>query len=177
MTDLAPLRIGVTGSRFYASPATIHAALVAAHERARPHSGHILIHGQCDPRHPDTMRAIPWERAKLVSWEVQRCYFGADWLAEQMALDMDITWEFERYPADWAAPCRSECKPNHRKRRYDGTDYCPAEGVYRNQRLVDTGADEWEVFIREDVASSGTADCARRAAAASIPVFRFRDAA
>jgi hypothetical protein len=124
------------------------------------------------------MRAIPWDRAKTVSWEVQRRYLGADWLAEQVALDMELAWSFERYPADWQAECRPQCKPNHRRvRRGETADYCPAVGPYRNQDMVDTGADGWLVFPREGNPSSGTEDCARRAKRAGIVVYRYRDAA
>jgi len=164
MTDLAPLRIGVTGSRRYGSPAVIRAAFLAAHERARPHDGHVLIHGQCDPVHPDTGRRIPWAAAKRVSWEVQRRFLGGDWLAEQVALDMGVRWEFERHPADW--------RPGGRFDR--------AAGFKRNADMVASGADEWialalpcsdhRCYRSDPHPSHGTAHCAKLAAEAGIPV-------
>lgn len=137
MPDLTPLRIGVTGSREFGNLALITSALIAAHDRARPHEGHVLVQGMCDPRHPDTGRRIPWESAWRVSWEVQRRYLGADWLAVQAAMDMHqrITWEIESHAAAWEAPCRPGCKPGHRR-----PWGCPAAGNYRNQEgIIDPG--------------------------------------
>ncbi len=98
MADLSPLRIGVTGSRHWGDPDCIRTALLEAHARSRPHKGHILVHGQCDPDHPDTNRPVPWRRAKMLSWEVQGRLLGGDWLAEWMALDMNaqLRWEIKR---------------------------------------------------------------------------------
>lgn len=173
MADVTPLRIGVTGSREFGGPALIAASLVAAHARARPHDGHILVHGQCDPRHPDTGRMIPWATARRVSWEVQRRYLGADWLAVQAALDMHdrIKWEIESHPADWEAPCRPWCRPGHRRRRGRGPEYCPAAGNYRNQvGIIDPGLDELLAFYKRGAANVGTSDCVRRAGRAGIKV-------
>lgn len=173
MADIAPLRIGVTGSREFGNLAMIVGALVDAHDRARPHDGHILVQGMCDPRHPDTGRRIPWATAQHVSWEVQRRYLGADWLAVQAVLDMghEIRWEWkvESHAAAWEAPCRPECKPGHRR-----PWGCPAAGNYRNQEgIIDPGLDELLAFYRRGAANTGTADCVRRADRAGIPVRRF----
>ena len=40
-------------------------------------------------------------------------------------------------PADWAAPCRTECWPGHRRRNADGTSTCPTAGYYRNTLMVE----------------------------------------
>jgi len=171
MSDLTPLRIGVTGSRRYGSPAVIRAALLAAHGRGRPHDGHVLVHGQCDPWHPDTGRPVPWRRAKTLSVEVQGRLLGGDWLAEWVALGMatwdGITWEIERVPADW-----------HPAGRFDR-----AAGFSRNADMVRRGADEWLAFAlpcsdhrcyRTDPhPSHGTAHCADQAGKAGVPVHRF----
>src|ERR1700761_9543613 len=119
MAGLAPLRIGVAGSREFGSPALITASLIAAHDRARPHDGHVLVHGQCDPRHPDTGRMTPGANGRRMSWEVQGRYLGADWLAAWCAITMlhEIRWEIESHPADWEAPCHPECRPGHRRRK------------------------------------------------------------
>jgi hypothetical protein len=171
VADLTPLRIGVTGSRRYASPAVIRSAFLAAHARSRPHRGHVLVHGQCGPFHPDTDRKIPWAMALRVSWEVQRRYLGGDWLAEQVALDMasrdGICWDIERYPADW-------CPAG----KYDRT-----AGFRRNGEMVESGADEWLAFAlpcedhrcchRPPHPSHGTAHCAGLAVDAGIPLYPF----
>jgi hypothetical protein len=171
MTDLAPLRIGVTGSRRYGSPAVIRSAFLAAHDRARPHSGHVLVHGQCDPYHPDTNRPIPWRRAKDRSAEEQGRLLGGDWLAEWVALEMaahdGITWQIERHPADWWATGK----------------YDRGAGFRRNGDMVKLGADEWEAFAlpcgdhrcyrAEPHPSHGTAHCADLAVKARIPLYRF----
>lgn len=172
MADLSPLRIGVTGSRRYGSPAVIRSAFLAAHDRARPHSGHVLIHGQCDPHHPDTNRPIPWRRAKSLPIEAQGKFLGADWLAEWVALGMakwdGITWQVKGLPADWWTAGRLN----------------RGAGFARNAKMVDGGPfDEWEAFAlpcsdhrcyRSDPhASHGTAHCADLAARAGIPVYPF----
>jgi hypothetical protein len=174
MADLSPLRIGVTGSRRYGSPAVIRSALLAAHDRARPHAGHVLVHGQCDPYHPDTGRAVPWFTAKALSFEAQGRLLGGDWLSEWVALDMahrdGITWRIERHPADW--------RPAGKFDR--------AAGFKRNAGMVQSGPfDEWEAFVLpctdprcrrrpvEPHDSHGASHCAERAADAGIPVRRF----
>jgi hypothetical protein len=173
MTDLAPLRVGVTGSRRYASRAVIRSAFLAAHERARPHKGHILVHGQCDPYQRDRNRPLPWRRAKSLPFEMQGELIGGDWLAEWVAREMawngGIVWEMERHPADW----------------FPGDDarFGRGAGFKRNGEMVALGADEWEAFglpcsdhrcYRQDPhISHGTAHCAGLAAEAGIPVFPF----
>ncbi|GAA3417665.1 hypothetical protein [Streptosporangium vulgare] len=75
----------------------------------------------------------------------------------------------EPHPADWAN-CTPLCpdKP-HRKTRYDGTEYCPLAGHWRNQDMADLGA---HLCIAAPVGrSTGTYDCMRRAKAAGIPVW------
>ena len=173
---VAPLRIGVTGSREFADRDMIEAALIAAHYRARPHNGLILVHGMCDPRHPDTGRMIPWATARKMSWEVQGRYYGADWLADWCAVSMTGTlrWEIKRLPADWEALCRPECKPGHRRRKGRGPEYCPAAGNYRNQEgIIDPGLDELLAFYKRGAANIGTSDCVRRAKRAGIKVEPF----
>lgn len=170
-----PLRIGVTGSRFFASPLVIRKAFEDAHDRARPHSGHVLVHGQCNPRHPDTGRLIPWAYAKKMSWEVQGRYQGGDWLAEWVALDMraEMEWEFDRHPADWEAPCRPECKPGHRRNYSHRPEFCPAAGNYRNDEMTALGADGWIALYKRGAANTGTSDGIRRATAAGIKVWKY----
>ncbi|MDA8183865.1 MAG: SLOG family protein [Actinomycetota bacterium] len=88
---------------------------------------------------------------------------GLDRLAAAAA--KRLGFQVEAHPADWTGPCRPTC-PSHRRRRRDGTDYCPAAGVYRNAEMVELGADLAIVFP----GGKGTADCARRIRAAGIAV-------
>lgn len=90
-----------------------------------------------------------------------RVDLGADAHAKQRG------WLVEAHPADWAAPCGRACRNGHRKSRASGTSYCPAAGVYRNQRMVDTRPDLLLVFIRDH--STGAEDCLRRGLRAGIP--------
>ena len=100
---------------------------------------------------------------------------GADSLAERW-------WERQReygverdlFPARWTDPCvEGTCKPGHRRTRRDGTEFCPAQGNYRNQRIVDHVAPHLPhalllaFFARPH--STGTLDCLRRGITAGIP--------
>jgi hypothetical protein len=70
------------------------------------------------------------------------------------------------HPADWSGPCRPTCRKGHRRRRSDGTSYCPSAGPYRNQEMLDSGVDLVIAFPGGD----GTADMVRRATDAHVPV-------
>ena len=134
-------RILVTGGRDYADTARVEVELRAAVE-ARFGSGVdpgrvVLVHGDAS---------------------------GLDRLAAAAA--RRLGFQVEPHPAAWTDPCRATCSPHHRRRRQDGTDYCPAAGVYRNAEMVELGCDLALVFP----GGSGTADCARRIRAAGFPV-------
>lgn len=94
---------------------------------------------------------------------------GADKLAALIAGGWGATPE--PHDPDWTGPCRPECSHGPRPKRY-GRDYCPAAGDYRNQLMVDLGADVCLAFLVPPSVSpcKGTRDCAARAAAAKIPV-------
>lgn len=69
--------------------------------------------------------------------------------------------------ADWNRDCGEHC--NHAPRRdAAGRNYCPAAGVFRNQRMVDIGPDVCLGFLTPD--SRGTRDCVARARNAGVPV-------
>lgn len=92
--------------------------------------------------------------------------------ADQLCIDCWTAWggTIEHHPADWTAPCRTSCRPNHRKPRRDGTLYCPNAGLARNLHMVQLGAD---VCVEFNVGHShGAAHCAAAARAAGIPVLR-----
>lgn len=119
---------------------------------------------------------IPHSRIVLV----QGGAGGGDKMAVRYAESMD--WGIETHVADWNGPCRPECKRGHRRTRSNGTDYCPAAGDYRNQAMVDTGADKCVGFAMPCALpdctrprphdTHGAADCMERAEKAGIPVRR-----
>jgi hypothetical protein len=94
---------------------------------------------------------------------------GADDALECCAIDLGMLTD--PMPADWTAPCRDYCKPWHRKARHDGSTYCPAAGAFRNQAMVDLGANVCLAFPLGK--SVGTRDCMRRAKAAGIRVVNY----
>lgn len=97
---------------------------------------------------------------------------GADVCAAVSAEAMDL--RVEEHRADWRAPCRPDCQPDHRKPKGSpGRDFCPAAGCYRNQHMVDLGADICLAFPLPG--SRGTWDCVERAKAAGIPVRVIED--
>ncbi len=96
---------------------------------------------------------------------------GADMITEEVA--NNLGWRTEPYEAHWTAPCRDECgKRDHRRPGRGGVLYCPAAGNYRNQEMVDTGADVCLAFFKHGARNRGTTDCAKRAKDAGITVVR-----
>jgi hypothetical protein len=111
------------------------------------------------------LRAVWRPDAVLVSGA---CPKGADWIAERI-------WEgwgnkVERYPANWGT-CAPTCKPAHRRKRKDGTEYCPSAGHRRNAEMAQSGADVCVAFIRDQ--SPGASGTAKLAEDAGIPVYRY----
>ena len=166
-------RVLVTASRDWEDRVAVeHQLRIAAAEASRDGKQPVLVHGQCDPRHPDTGRPIRWKVAKRMSWEVQGRYLGGDWLAEWAALNMGSLWRIERHPADWEAPCRATCPArSHRITGRSGVTTCPAAGPYRNADMVALGADVCLALIKDG--SRGASGCADLADKAGILVRRF----
>jgi hypothetical protein len=77
----------------------------------------------------------------------------------------------EEHLAEWEKPCGTGCY--HRPRFKNGKPYCPLQGHFRNQKMVDLGADVCLAFPLGE--SRGTRDCMKRAKRAGIPVFNFGD--
>jgi hypothetical protein len=96
---------------------------------------------------------------------------GADHLAGVAA--RLAGWTVEGHAAAWSAPCLPDCRPGCRRTRRDGTTYCSAAGHYRNQHMVDLGADVCVAFFQEGARNSGTRDCVARAKTAGIPVHPY----
>lgn len=87
------------------------------------------------------------------------------------------------FEATWDADCDERCTPNHRKERANGTTFCPAQGPYRNGRMVtlarhylDGGAWVRGAAFYASPQSSGTRDCVNQARAAGLVVREFGNA-
>jgi hypothetical protein len=77
-------------------------------------------------------------------------------------------------PADWdeCDPVNDvACQRRHRKRRKDGTEYCPTAGHRRNTAMVETAPALCLSFIR--ARSHGATDCTEKAEGAGIPTVRY----
>ncbi|GAA3172736.1 SLOG family protein [Nonomuraea roseoviolacea] len=147
-------RILITGSRTWTDWETVWRALddTIGAQVKNGETEFVVVHGHC-PRGADAI---------------------ADSYCEDQAGWRDNAGQVlavEQHPADWTAPCGQHCRTAHRRRRGDGTSYCPTAGLTRNQQMVDLGADICLAFIRDD--SRGATDCARRAARAGIEVRRW----
>ena len=135
------MRILVTGSRDWTDREMIYSDLDRLWDLA---SGRlVLVHGWC-PTGAD--------------------HFADEWGTSRHGVTI------ERHAALWGAACWPECPPNHRRRnrlRGPGT-YCPKAGHYRNQEMVDAGADQVRAYQLNG--SRGTQDCIDRARAAGLTV-------
>lgn len=143
------LRILVTGSRNWRWPSVVRRELDQA----------VINYILCEDSAPDVVTVVHGAAG------------GVDSIAGGYARSR--RWVPEPHPADWAGPCLGACPVGHRKADKRGGTYCPLAGHYRNQRMVDLGADLVLVFQRDH--SSGTDDCARRARAAGLAVVPFLD--
>lgn len=104
------------------------------------------------------------------------------WVEAQRSLDVRLH-EGAPFEATWDADCDGRCTPSHRKTRFDGTDFCPAQGPYRNGRMValakhyhDAGAWVRGVAFYADPNSTGTRDCVRQARQAHLVVREYGNA-
>lgn len=94
---------------------------------------------------------------------------GADTIAARVAYRLG--WTVERHRADWAAECRTECDHGGRRpNKYGPGTMCPAQGNYRNAKMVDLGADVCVAVFKRGAANKGTSDCKSRAVSADIDV-------
>lgn len=146
MPELPTFRMLVTGSRSWKDPGPIERAIYdMAMEAAQLGKDLVVVHGFCR---------------------------GADKLAQGIVLRQRahgwIHIHEESHPAPWDAACIERCRPGHRRRRANGTDFCPAAGTYRNELMVSLGADACFAFIKDQ--SPGATRCAEFAEAAGIHV-------
>lgn len=164
------MRILITGSREFADYATVRDAIWNAIQERGPFQPNAtfewvtVVHGGYYP--PES---VPVVTRKGTS-RMKRPIKSADYLAHLACRELGL-WE-EVVPADWTAPCRPTCRPGHRRRRGSET-YCPAQGVYRNQDMVDRGAAVTLSFFKRGATNKGTSDCVRRAELADIQVRKF----
>lgn len=141
------LRVLVSASRSWRKPLDIWAALGhCLAEAQRQGKTLVVVHGDADGGD---------QIAKL---------FGQ---VHEGAVD-------EPHPADWDGPCGPRCRPGHRKSRKDGTTFCPAAGMYRNDEMAGSGLWRAACFIRQR--SSGTTGCAASVRRAGLrPLIRRDD--
>lgn len=110
----------------------------------------------------------PFQHLTVVHGKAHR---GLDAIAHRVCEMIPDSLTPEPHPADWEAFC--DLCPVHRQYRKDGTSYCPMAGHYRNQEMVDAGA---EVVLAFPLGkSTGTRDCMARAVAAGIRVLNYGD--
>ncbi|MEV1003468.1 NADAR domain-containing protein [Nonomuraea sp. NPDC050202] len=106
---------------------------------------------------------------------------GADMMCDRIARQLGA--HVEQRPADWDVCAGPQCKPSHRKKRPDGSTYCPTAGLLRDREMVDDGAHEGLAFINpcadqrcrepQPHGSHGASETARMAEEAGIQVRRF----
>lgn len=92
---------------------------------------------------------------------------GADECARLWA-ESHNAWKTERFEADWERECDNCCTHGPRRRRRDGSTFCPSAGPIRNQAMVDYGLDLLVAFP----GNNGTMDMIRRAKAAEVLILR-----
>lgn len=80
--------------------------------------------------------------------------------------------QMDYFIAGMARTLGMDTEPHKATWRTGHGDFNPYAGFARNQEMVDSGADCWLAFIKNN--SSGATDCADRADEAGIPVKRYR---
>lgn len=92
---------------------------------------------------------------------------GGDKLYARIATRLG--WLVVRRRAYWEAKCLPECDHGERPRnRYGPGTMCPAQGIYRNARMVAEGHDVAVAVFATWARNAGTADCVRRIREAGI---------
>jgi hypothetical protein len=140
-----PMNIGVTGGRFYGNFAKVKQTfdLLAVTDPT-------LVYGGAS---------------------------GADEYARLWAEDplqvqhRPIRWKTKRFDADWGRACDNRCAHGPRRKRRDGSTFCPSAGPVRNQEMVDYGLDLLVAFP----GGNGTLDMIRRAKAAEVLILRVEE--
>ena len=141
----------VTGSRHIKDRGPVWAALDRCYEQLPPGRRLVVRHGKARR--------------------------GADLFTEQWVLRHGEAQD--PMPADWEAPCLPSCRPGHRRPGRSGRPYCPAQGDYRNQAMVDKQPvpSECLSFFQSGALNKGTRDCTDRANRAGIHVVAWPEGA
>lgn len=137
-----PMNVGVTGGRFYGNGPKVRRAfeLLAVTEPT-------LVYGGASGAD---------EYARL-------------WAEDPMWADQrPIKWKTKRFDADWDRECDNRCLHGPRRKRRDGSTFCPSAGPIRNQAMVDYGLDLLVAFE----GGNGTMDMIRRAKKAQVLILR-----
>lgn len=167
---MGAVRVLVTGSRIWKDGLFIRGKLNACLETAREVNENLtIVHGAC--KSGADSYADAWAR-----WHQRNI--------------TDLTVKPEQHPAKWEGPCRPSCQPGHRRpcvcarcrgdqRASVASDHvpgtrttCPAAGFYRNETMVELGADLVLAFIADE--SKGATHCARYAEQHGLHVLYFR---
>lgn len=155
------VRVLVTGPRYYPNLPRVREAVsdVEAVYRGRRL---LLVHGRCDPRHPQSRDLIAWDAAEEFTLPRRLELLGGDWLMAQVTRDRG--WALEPHPADWSLGKRAGPERNkHMVRLGAGvaiilTDLCAIPGCRRQSSTH---------------ISHGTAGCATLAEEARIKTWRY----
>lgn len=146
------MRVIVTGSRTWKNGLFIREKLSMCLETAQRADDNLtIVHGAC--KSGADSYADAWAR-----WHTRN--------------NDTVTVTSEPHPANWEGPCIAQCQPNHRRMDPRGWDVCPAAGFYRNEKMVQLGADLVIAFIADE--SKGATHCARLAEARGLNVIYFR---
>lgn len=158
---MTQLVVVVTGSRFWDDAWKLKDELDQAVADAVEAGATELVirHGACYPHVSRETGRIP---ARSADWLTHL------WIHLYRA-EQPLTIIEQERPAQWDAPCRPSCNQrtrrdrnvDHRKRRSDGSWYCPMAGNHRNRDMVleDPRPDLGIAFLRDN--SSGTDHCKR----------------
>lgn len=102
--------------------------------------------------------------------------WGKEW-AEEFPMRGVVRIHLDPHPADWNGPCDPAsplCQPGHRRKRRNGTTWCPTAGFRRNGDMASSGADRAGGFIDKPLTESrGSSHMHARCKFARIPIELF----
>jgi hypothetical protein len=131
-------RLGVTGSRSFGDRDLVQQALLLLNIGSRV----TVVHGAAT---------------------------GLDTLVQEVAGVLFPAWDFDPFPAAWGRECDAQCAHGgYRPRRRDGSEWCPAAGPVRNEKMATSGLDLLLAFQGH----KGTENMIRCAKAAGVRVLR-----
>ncbi len=151
------MRVLVAGSVGWPKPTVVHDALGVCADAARRRGEQLTIVFGHDVAC----------RTRACSGAEHDTHLWTEWA---MVRAMGVA-EPEHYPIVWTGPCRPRsangrrgCGQSHRRTNTYGETTCPSAGFYRNETMVDSGADLWLAFAYgEDRGVAHLVDTAIRA--------------